>query len=78
MGGVELRGSCEDYFDDISYLLFVTDCRRLNTHFRPIAAPPSILAGGWRTGRRQSKGIERAAYLTTALVRHVWWYFVIY
>ena len=38
MGGAELRGSCEDYFDDISYLLFVTDCRRLNTHFRPIAA----------------------------------------
>eukprot|EP01047_Picozoa_sp_COSAG01_P149107 COSAG01_NODE_82790_length_103_cov_23.000000_1_plen_22_part_10 len=21
MGGAELRGSCEDYFDDISYLL---------------------------------------------------------
>jgi hypothetical protein len=23
MGGAELRGSCEDYFDDISYLLMV-------------------------------------------------------
>eukprot|EP01047_Picozoa_sp_COSAG01_P031103 COSAG01_NODE_2193_length_8183_cov_3.620609_6_plen_108_part_00 len=38
MGGAELRGSCENYFDDISYILFVTDCRRLKTHFRPIAA----------------------------------------
>eukprot|EP01047_Picozoa_sp_COSAG01_P053136 COSAG01_NODE_5660_length_4113_cov_20.206776_5_plen_70_part_00 len=44
MGGAELRGSCEDYFDDISYLLFVTDCRRLNTHFRPIAAGSDYMA----------------------------------
>ena len=50
MGGAELRGSCEDYFDDISYLLFVTDCRRLNTHFRPIAAGSDYMlypAFGW-------------------------------
>ena len=45
MGGAELRGSCEDYFDDISYLLFVTDCRRLNTHFRPIAAGSDYMLG---------------------------------
>ena len=55
MGGAELRGSCEDYFDDISYLLFVTDCRRLNTHFRPIAAGSDYMlypAFGWCGGAR--------------------------
>jgi hypothetical protein len=41
-------------------------------------SPSGGRASGRRMRRRQSKGRERAAYLTNALVRHVWWYLVIY
>ena len=37
-----MRGSHENYYYDISYILFVTDRRRLNTPKRPIAA-----GSGW-------------------------------
>ena len=42
MGGAELRGSCENYFDDISYLLMV----------RGESAgidPRNILVAAWRS-----------------------------